>query len=454
MVGRPHAGLCRSAAIRTSRGRFDGRRASAQGSFRSRHAQATVSDATEKGLDTYNGIVAMSEGRIRTAIYLGGNLYSANPDLEFAARAMQRVENAVYISTKHNPGHVHGRGQRTLVLPARTRDEELQATTQESMFNYVRWSVGGERADSPEMRSEVDIVASLAARVLPRPHRLEALKSHCDLRQEIARVVPGYAAVAAMDATKQDFTIAGRVRHTPEFATADGRARFHVTPLPSEPLAAGELRLMTLRSEGQFNTVVYEYQDIYRGADGRDVVFMSAADAHRLNLHAGERVELISETGRYGPVRVLITDIRPGNIAAYYPEANVLVPRRIDARSLTPAFKSVVVRVARAAERPGALSASEPRAPGPITPIVDSSSCCWFKPRASEPIDRRPLGIESHGRAAPDRPRQLVPAKAGKRSCPRAAFEIGPAPVPRTSACVARVSRRSGAAARRRSRRA
>jgi len=38
-------------------------------------------------------------------------------------------------------------------------------------------------------------------------------------------------------------------------------------------------------------------------------------------------------------------DIRAGSIAMYYPEANALVPRRVDARSKTPAFKSVVARV-------------------------------------------------------------------------------------------------------------
>jgi anaerobic selenocysteine-containing dehydrogenase len=309
------------------------------------------------GLDTYHGMLAMADGRIDTALYLGGNLYSANPDSEFAARAMQRVGTAIYVSTKLNPGHFHGRGRRTLILPARTRDEELQPTTQESMFNYVRWSVGGERAASAEMRSEVDILASLAARVLPvGPIDWSRWKSHAHLRQEIARIVPGFTPLAEIDATRRDFTIPGRIRHVPEFATQDGRARMSVTPVPDLPLAPEELRLMTLRSEGQFNTVVYEYDDRYRNADGRDVVFMSAADTERLGLTAGERVQLVSATGTYGPVRVLVADIRAGNLAAYYPEANVLVPRQIDARSLTPAFKSVRVRVVRATAPAAALA--------------------------------------------------------------------------------------------------
>jgi molybdopterin-dependent oxidoreductase alpha subunit len=304
---------------------------------------------TRKGLDTFESIEAMEAGRIRTAVYLGGNLFSASPDPEWAARSMQRVESAVYISTKLNPGHFHGRGRSTLVLPARTRDEEAQWTTQESMFNYVRLSEGGAAPLSPEIRSEVDIVASIAARVLPRePIDWERWKSHRTLREEMAKVVPGFAEMHAIDSTKREFTINGRVRHEPRFATEDGRAHFHATTTPEFPLAEGEMRLMTLRSEGQFNTVVYDYEDLYRGVEGRDIVFMHPDDARRLGLWVGERVFITAQAGSYGPVRVQPIDIRPGNLAVYFPEANVLVPRRIDTSSRTPVFKSVAVRVVRA----------------------------------------------------------------------------------------------------------
>jgi anaerobic selenocysteine-containing dehydrogenase len=298
------------------------------------------------GLDTFASLEAMGEGRIRTALYFGGNLYGASPAPEWTARCMQNVDTAIYVSTKLNPGHFHGCGRTTLILPARTRDEEMQSTTQESMFNYVRLSDGGARALSPEMRSEVEIVATLAARVLPPgPIEWERWKNHATLRREMARVVPGFAALGDIDASKREFTIEGRIRHEPHFGTSDGRARFHVIPLPEFPLQEGELRLMTLRSEGQFNTVVYEHEDVYRGATRRDVVFMHESDGGRLGLQEGETVRLRSEAGVYGPVRVLFADIRSGNLAVYYPEANVLVPRRLDRRSRTPVFKSVAVCV-------------------------------------------------------------------------------------------------------------
>jgi molybdopterin-dependent oxidoreductase alpha subunit len=361
MVGRPHAGLLpiRGHSNVQGVGSMGFTPALKEAFVHALEAAYGIHVPAEKGLDTFHSILAMEAGRIQAAVYLGGNLWGANPDRDFASRAMQRVGTAVYISTKLNPGHFHGRGRRTLLLPARTRDEELQPTTQESMFNFVRLSDGGALPRSPEMRSEVEIVAGLASRVLPRgPIDWEKWKGHRELRREIARVVPGYRQLAEIDATKREFTIEGRVRHTPEFPTADGKARFHPTPLP-EPRAEDEMRLMTIRSEGQFNTVVYEYEDLYRGADGRDVVLMSADDARRLGFAAGDRVRLVSETGTFGPVRVLLAPIRPGNLAAYYPEANVLVPRRVDPRSLTPAFKSVPVRVERATSSTGARPAVE-----------------------------------------------------------------------------------------------
>jgi anaerobic selenocysteine-containing dehydrogenase len=216
------------------------------------------------------------------------------------------------------------------------------------MFNFVRLSEGGTPAVAGEMRSEVDVIAALAELILP-PGRFDwaALRSHGHLRQEIARVVPGFGAMATIDDTRREFTIDGRTFSEPCFPTADGRARFHPTPLADFAPAPGEFRLMTLRSEGQFNTVVYEEEDVYRGNARRDVVMMAAADAARLGLVEGDRVVVETDAGAL-EVATAIVDIRPGSLAMYYPEANALVPRRLDARSKTPAFKSVAARVRRA----------------------------------------------------------------------------------------------------------
>ncbi len=293
----------------------------------------------EPGQDTYASMTAADDGRIRASVLLGGNLFASNPDRAWAAAALRSIPFTVSLTTKLNEGHLHGRGRTTLILPVLARDEEPQTTTQESMFNYVRRSDGGHPATPGEMRSEVDVIASIAERVLPEGRfDWKALRSHRRLREGIAAVVPGFGPIGGVDAQREEFHIEGRTFHERGFATPTGQAHFHVTPLPAEPSA--EFRLMTLRSEGQFNTVVYEEEDLYRGNGRRDVVMMAETDARRLGVSEGDRVVVSTEAGKL-EVSVALVELPPGNLAMYYPEANAIVPRRLDPRSKTPAFKSV-----------------------------------------------------------------------------------------------------------------
>ncbi len=302
----------------------------------------------DPGQDTYASMLAAERGEVQASVLLGGNLFASNPDRAWAGAALRKIPFTFSLTTKLNEGHVHGRGKTTVIVPVLARDEESQATTQESMFNYVRLSDGGTPAVRGEMRSEVDVLAAIAERVLPQGRfDWSSLRSHRRLRQEIARAVPGYGEIGQIDDTRREFAVGGRVFHDPAFATPDGRARFSVTPLPNWAPAAGEFRLMTLRSEGQFNTVVYEETDLYRGNRRRDVVMMAAEDATALGVAEGDRVIVSTEAGSMRVV-VAVVEIRAGNLAMYYPEANALVPRRLDERSKTPAFKSVIARVERA----------------------------------------------------------------------------------------------------------
>ncbi len=123
----------------------------------------------------------------------------------------------------------------------------------------------------------------------------------------------------------------------------------HVHELPE---LSDTMRLMTVRSEGQFNTVVYEDDDLYRGQERRDVILLHPDDIARLGLRAGGRVCVTSEIGEMQNVLVhAFADIKPGNAVMYYPEANALVPRRLDPLSKTPAFKCVIVTVTPMPER-------------------------------------------------------------------------------------------------------
>ncbi len=321
---------------------------------------------TWSGMDTLACMHAAHEGKVRFAWCLGGNLFGSNPDAHFAHDAMSRIDQVVYLSTTLNTGHAWGRGKETIILPVLARDEETQATTQESMFNFVRLSDGAAVDERPRYdgpRSEVDIVASIAHATIGdrkgQPLQWHELKDHSHIRSLIARIIPGYEGLAEIDTTKKEFTIDGRVFHQPRFPTASGRAKMHVIDLPpliGEPsscassAAAGRLlglRLMTMRSEGQFNTVVYEEEDVYRGQERRDVVLMNAADLRTLGIEEDDRIDVRSSAGVMHNLLARAYDIPAGNCAMYYPEANVLIPRIADPASHTPVFKSVAVEVSR-----------------------------------------------------------------------------------------------------------
>jgi molybdopterin-dependent oxidoreductase alpha subunit len=312
----------------------------------------------QPGLDTMGCMQAADRGEVRSALCLGGNLFGSNPDANFAHRALSKLEMIAYLSTTLNTGHAWGTARETLILPVRARDEEPEPTTQESMFNFVRLSDGGKaRLGGP--RSEVEVIGELGERVLgDRPVDWKALRRHCHLREMIAAIIPGYEKIAALDRKGPEFHITGRILHQAKFNTASGKARFTPHALPPLHCEPNQLRLMTVRSEGQFNTVVYEEEDIYRGQDRRDVILLNRADIDRLGLRVDQRVTVRSAAGALPNILVREHDIRSGNALMYFPEANVLVPAVTDPQSKTPAFKSVVVTLEPAgAEVNGAAAA-------------------------------------------------------------------------------------------------
>ncbi|QMW22488.1 FdhF/YdeP family oxidoreductase [Sandaracinobacteroides saxicola] len=312
------------------------------------------------GMDTMAAMHAAHDGRIGAAVIMGGNLYEATPNHEFARQAMERIGFKLFLTTTINRGHIVDDGE-TLILPVTARDEEWQPTTQESMFNYVRLSDGGiERHGN--VRPESHILADLASRLMPAgPIDFQAFKAHRKLRETIAATIPGMAALADIDVAKREFHVTNRLLHHPNFQTADGRATFALCPLPS-PSGEGRLAqragvgpgpevgqgaipltLATIRSEGQFNSIIYERTDSYRGHAPRNALLMHPTDIAAHGLTPGSTVTLASPHGRLPGLVIHPFDVHPGNVLAYYPEANALTATTTDPRSKTPAFKSVPV---------------------------------------------------------------------------------------------------------------
>ncbi len=315
---------------------------------------------TTVGRDTMSCIDGAANGQLKFGFCLGGNLYGSNPDSTYAAKALQNLDTLVSLNTTLNTGHAHALARETIILPVLARDEEPQPTTQESMFNFVRLSDGGPQR-LPGPKSEIEIIATLADQTLPTPPPGEpastggnptgnpinwpALKSATHIRDAISHIIPGFEKIKEIDQTKTEFHIDGRTFHTPQFPTPSGRAQLHTHTLP--PLVGtdpNQLRLMTIRSEGQFNTVVYEEHDLYRGVERRDVILIHPDDIARLDLDPATTVTIHGPAGSLPNIHLHpFSEIRPGNAAMYFPEANVLVSRQLDPDSKTPAFKSVII---------------------------------------------------------------------------------------------------------------
>ncbi len=305
---------------------------------------------TIEGYDTLACINAADRNEIDFSFCLGGNLYGSNPDSELTSTSLSKIETIVYASTALNTGHVWGTGKNTLILPVLARDEEHQSTTQESMFNFVRLSDGGINRYK-NLRSEVEIIAEIASRVLGDSNIFNwiKLKNHENIRKLIAQIIPDYNKIGMIDKTKKEFHITKRVLHKPIFSTKSGKAKFfyHHIPKPYY-LKVNEFQLLSVRSEGQFNTVVYEEEDIYRGQDRRNIVLMNKSDMNKLNFLRDDKVVIKNDIGTMENIHVRPFEIKKGAVLMYYPEVNTLISQKVDPLSKTPGFKSMIVSVKKA----------------------------------------------------------------------------------------------------------
>lgn len=292
------------------------------------------------GWDTMKCMKEAHAGNVDLAFILGGNLYASNPNLRFAEEALNQIPFKVFLNTTLNEGHLKGTDAEVLILPVLARDEENQATTQESMFNYVRMSDGGISRIKNAL-SEVEIIATIASKVIGKEKLdFSQFLNHKTIRQTIAEIIPGFKKLADLDETKEEFQIGGRTFHSSKFNTNSGKAKFVFNPLPENEAVNGSLSLMSVRSEGQFNSIVYEEGDVWRGMKHREILLMNEYDMAERNLENGQKVLAESKVGQLQGFEVQRFDISKGCVLGFYPETNVLVSSEVDPRSLTPSFKN------------------------------------------------------------------------------------------------------------------
>lgn len=356
MIGRPGAGLLplRGHSNVQGIGTIGVKPVLAKDVLQSLEKELDIELPRTPGLDTIACLKAAENDQIDAALIMGGNLYEASPDASWARDSLNKIGFKLFLTTTLNKGHLIGiENSETLILPVSARDEEAQATTQESMFNYLRMSDGGiVRLDN--VRAESEILCDLASHIIPASRfDFSLFKQHRNIRQVIAQCVPGMKELQNIDKTKREFHIEGRRLQSPHFNTDSGKAKFICHTSNTKETTSNTLgnskeypfTLMTVRSEGQFNTIIYEENDSYRGVDNRWSLLMNSSDIKTMGLSEESKVTVASPTGRMKELTVKAFDLPEGNVMAYFPEANILVAQATDPRSKTPAFKSIPISI-------------------------------------------------------------------------------------------------------------
>ncbi len=321
------------------------------------------------GMHIVDAVKGLFDGQVKGFISLGGNLVRAVPDQSRMEAAWARQDLTVMISTKLNRSHLFP-GRSAWILPCLSRAERdvqaggEQAVTIEDSFSMIHGSTGHRAPASVDLKSELAIVAGIAAATLPPNPKVDWpgwTADYARVRDLIEATYPK----DFKDFNARMFQPGGFYRGIPAhdriWETESGKAVF-TTPTQLTSLGfqdrPGRYRLLTMRSNDQFNTTIYGYSDRFRGIVGtRDVLLMHEADMAEAGLAKGDIAAMVTDvddgqTRRLGGLTVLPFNIPRGTVASYFPECNVLVPiDHHDELSKTPASKSVPVRIERDAQQ-------------------------------------------------------------------------------------------------------
>ena len=326
-----------------------------------------INSPREHGVDVVQAITQMRDGDVDLFFCMGGNFISATPDTKATAEGLNKVGLTVQVSTKLNRSHLVT-GRTALILPCLGRteidvqDSGEQFVTVENSMGIVHTSRGGLKPASQNLRSEPWIVASLATSVLDDNRNwMELISNYDSIRDLMNKALAGFDDYNERVRTPNGFALPNPPRDSRTFNTVDKKAHFITHPLPNVSIDKDKFVMMTIRSHDQYNTTIYDLHDRYRGVHGnRRVILMNASDMAERGWKTRRIVDIVShfedEERRSDGWQVIAYDIPRGNIATYFPEANVLVPLNSTAeKSNTPTSKWIVCSLLE----PGQASSEE-----------------------------------------------------------------------------------------------
>ncbi|MBV8166162.1 MAG: FdhF/YdeP family oxidoreductase, partial [Alphaproteobacteria bacterium] len=233
-------------------------------------AQYGFAPPTEKGLNAVEAAEAVIDGRVRAMLQLGGNLVRSLPDHDRLLPAWRRLRLTVQIETKLNRSClVHGEVSYILPCLGRTEIDHQasgpQVVSMEDSTACIHGSRGFAEPASAHLRSEPWIIAALAKATLRPNPRVDWDGWVADYRRIRASIAETYPEIFH-DYERRMWQpggfhrpIAARKR---QWKTESGKATFIVPKALSgnidvDPAQRDVFQLATFRSQGQFNTTVY-----------------------------------------------------------------------------------------------------------------------------------------------------------------------------------------------------
>ncbi|MGB2694650.1 MAG: FdhF/YdeP family oxidoreductase [Dehalococcoidia bacterium] len=299
---------------------------------------------SEPGMSAQQMLEAALQGELDVLYSSGGNFLDVLPDPKASERALARVPLRVHqdiVLSSQMLVDPDEDAEAVLLLPAATRYEQRDGGTETTTERRIAFSPQIERRPRGQARSEWQIFMELAQRVDPQRAHLIDFESGWAIREEIAQVVPFYEGIETLRETGDQVQWGGaRLCDGWRFETDDGKAHF-VSVVPRElNLPEGKFLLSSRRGK-QFNSMVFKKRDPLTGAS-RDALFISYQDADRLGLAERDAVTVRSDVGERRAT-VKLAAIRPGNVQAFFPEANVLIaPGVRDGASGVPDYNALV----------------------------------------------------------------------------------------------------------------
>lgn len=282
------------------------------------------------------------ERKVRVLYTSGGNFLETMPNPDFIRKALESLELRVHQDIIFNTSTLLDAKEEVIILPAMTRYEQPGGGTSTSTERMVYFSPEIEGPRIEEARAEWEIYIDLASRVKPEEKHLIHFSHAQEIRNEIAIANRNYDGIQHLKKKGDVFQWGGAwLCEGGVCPTADGRGNLIPIELPELRKAEGQFFVTTRRGK-QFNSMIYSDKDPFNAADRYDIL-MNREDATKLGIREGETIVAYNRHGMMQG-RARFADVKQGNIAVYWPEGNVLIPKGVyETYAQIPEYNTIAI---------------------------------------------------------------------------------------------------------------